>query len=109
MIGYNYRLEGIQGAVLSVSLKYLPEWTARRREIGWRYTKEITNPAITLQHHPENTNPVFHMFEVEVEDDPERFLAYMAENVPGHLPPPPQTYGRPDSYFPDASTKNTKN
>ena len=24
MIGYNYRLEGIQGAVLSVSLKYLP-------------------------------------------------------------------------------------
>ena len=94
MIGYNYRLEGIQGAVLSVSLKYLPEWTARRREIGWRYTKEITNPAITLQHHPENTNPVFHMFEVEVEDDPERFLAYMAEKgiecnrhypVPCHL------------------------
>ena len=94
MIGYNYRLEGIQGAVLSVSLKYLPEWTARRREIGWRYTKEITNPAITLQHHPENTNPVFHMFEVEVKDDPERFLAYMAEKgiecnrhypVPCHL------------------------
>ena len=29
-IGYNYRLEGMQGAVLSVSLKLLPQWTARR-------------------------------------------------------------------------------
>ena len=35
-IGYNYRLEGLQGAVLSVSLKYLPEWTSRRKEIGKR-------------------------------------------------------------------------
>ena len=28
-------------------------------------------------------------------------LPYKPENAPGHLPPPPQTYGRPDSYFPD--------
>ena len=54
-IGYNYRLEGLQGAVLSVSLKYLPEWTKRRQEIGHRYLKEITNPLITMQRHPENT------------------------------------------------------
>ena len=33
-IGYNYRLEGLQGAVLSVSLKYLPEWTKRRLSEG---------------------------------------------------------------------------
>ena len=58
-IGYNYRLEGLQGAVLSVSLKYLPEWTKRRQEIGHRYIREITNPLITMQHHPENTTPVF--------------------------------------------------
>ena len=29
VVGYNYRLEGLQGAVLSVSLKYLPQWTAQ--------------------------------------------------------------------------------
>ena len=93
VIGYNMRLEGLQGAVLSVGLRHLDEWTARRREIGQRYLKEITNPAFTLQAHPDNTDPVFHLFEVKVED-PEDFLKYMKENdvecnrhypVPCHL------------------------
>ena len=94
MIGYNYRLEGLQGAVLSVSLKYLPEWTKRRQEIGRRYLKEIHNPKIIMQAHPDNTETVFHMFEVEVTDDPERFLSFMKDKdiecnrhypVPCHL------------------------
>ncbi len=93
MVGYNYRLEGMMGAVLSVSLKYLPEWTKRRIEIGRRYMQEITNPLFTLQKHPDNTEPVFHLFEVKV-PDPEDFLAYMKEReiecnrhypVPCHL------------------------
>ena len=79
-IGYNYRLEGLQGAVLSVSLKYLPEWTKRRQEIGHRYIrKEITNPLITMQHHPENTTPVFHLFVITVPDHDD-FVKYMADN-----------------------------
>ena len=94
MLGYNYRLEGIQGAVLSVSLQYLPEWTERRKVIGRRYMEAITNPKLTLQAHPDNTDPVFHLFEVEVEGDPDQFLAYMKEKgiecnrhypVPCHL------------------------
>lgn len=77
VIGYNYRLEGLQGAVLSVSLKYLPQWTKRRKEIGERYIREITNPLFTMQVHPPHTTPVYHLFVVEVED-PEHFLTYMA-------------------------------
>lgn len=77
MIGYNYRLEGIQGAVLSVSLKYLDDWTKRRIEIGKRYLAEINNKKLILQAHPDNTEPVFHLFEVEVTDDPDKFLEYM--------------------------------
>lgn len=76
LIGYNYRLEGLQGAVLSVSLRYLPQWTERRREIGRRYIREITNPLLTMQAHPENTNPVFHLFVITAEN-PEDFVAYM--------------------------------
>lgn len=78
VVGYNYRLEGLQGAVLSVSLQYLPEWTARRRQIGGRYLQEIMNPAITMQAHPDNTNPVFHLFEITV-PEPEHFISYMAK------------------------------
>lgn len=93
VVGYNYRLEGIQGAVLSVSLKYLPQWTENRRTIGNRYCKEITNPLITLQVHPENTNPVYHLFVITVKN-PNHFIAYMEEKgmecnrhypVPCHL------------------------
>lgn len=93
VVGYNYRLEGLQGAVLSVSLQYLPQWTARRREIGRRYLREITNPLLTMQAHPKNTEPVFHLFVIMVED-PDDFLAYMGQKeiecnrhypVPCHL------------------------
>lgn len=92
-VGFNMRLEGVQGAVLSVSLKYLPEWTARRIQIGNQYMKEITNPLITLQFHPENTEPVFHLFEITVPNQDE-FIEYMAQHdiecnkhypVPCHL------------------------
>ncbi len=77
-VGYNYRLEGLQGAVLSVSLKYLPQWTGRRQEIGHRYLREITNPFIIMQAHPEHTESVFHLFVIQVEER-EKFLTYMAE------------------------------
>lgn len=77
-VGFNYRLEGLQGAVLSVSLKYLPQWTKRRQEIGWRYLREITNPLITMQAHPDDTEPVFHLFVVQVEER-DGFVKYMAD------------------------------
>ena len=93
VVGYNMRMEGIQGAVLSVSLKYLEEWTKCRQEIGWKYIREIKNPCITMQAHPENTEPVFHLFVITV-PEAENFLEYMAQNdiechrhypVPCHL------------------------
>ena len=37
MVGVNSRLDGFQAAVLSVKLRHLEAWTARRREIAARY------------------------------------------------------------------------
>lgn len=79
VIGYNMRLEGIQGAVLSTSLKYLDDWNKRRIEIGKRYDAEISNPLITKQTHPLNTKSVYHLYEIQI-DEPERFIKYMADN-----------------------------
>lgn len=93
IVGYNYRLEGIQGAILSVSLKYLPMWTEKRSRIGYKYISDINNPKIKMQRHPANTTPVFHLFEITV-DNPQRFIEYMLDNdiecnrhypVPCHL------------------------
>ena len=78
VVGYNMRLEGIQGAVMRVSLQYLDQWNERRIELGHRYEAGITNPLVTLQRHPSNTKPVYHLFEVQV-PEPEKFLQYMKD------------------------------
>ena len=75
-VGYNMRLEGIQGAVLSVGLRYLDAWNARRIELGERYDREIRNPIIQKQVHPAGTRTVYHLYEIQV-SDPEDFIAYM--------------------------------
>lgn len=102
VIGYNMRLEGIQGAVLSVALKHLEEWTVRRITIGKRYDTEISSPLIKKQFHPGNTKHVYHLYEIQV-PNPEHFLRYMAANdiecnrhypVPCHLQKAYGGYGR---------------
>ena len=89
-VGYNMRLEGVNGAILSVGLSHLDEWTARRRELGRRYLEKITNPLITMQAHPDNTETVFHLFEITVEKRDE-FIDYRKDNGIGcdnHYPVP---------------------
>jgi len=40
-VGFNYRMDGFQGAILSVKLKYLQEWTDRRNIIAQQYNDEL--------------------------------------------------------------------
>ncbi len=37
VVGWNGRMDGFQGAVLNIKLKYLEEWNNRRRENAKRY------------------------------------------------------------------------
>lgn len=41
--GYNYRMEGLQGAILRVKLKYIEQWTEARRAHATKYTELIKN------------------------------------------------------------------
>lgn len=41
MVGWNARMDGIQGAILTVKLKYLPLWTEARRENARRYREGL--------------------------------------------------------------------
>jgi dTDP-4-amino-4,6-dideoxygalactose transaminase len=40
-VGFNFRMDGFQGALLGVKLPHLAGWTARRREIAGRYLASI--------------------------------------------------------------------
>jgi dTDP-4-amino-4,6-dideoxygalactose transaminase len=63
-IGYNYRMEGIQGAVLGVKLKHLPKWTARRREIAHRYHQLLAGTPLTLPIEAPYAESVYHLYVV---------------------------------------------
>ena len=43
IIGYNMRMDGIQGAILCCKLKYLEIWNKRRQKIASMYQKGIKN------------------------------------------------------------------
>jgi len=92
-VGYNYRMGGLEGASLSVKLKYLEGWNSRRKEIANRYQKEITNPKIRIQQKPDWADGVYHIF-VTTTDDKGAFVKHLSENgidaafhypVPCHL------------------------
>ena len=61
-VGYNYRMEGFQGAALGVKLKHLHTWTERRRAIARRYRAEISLADCALPSVPEWGESVYHQF-----------------------------------------------
>jgi dTDP-4-amino-4,6-dideoxygalactose transaminase len=62
--GYNSRLDPIQAAVLSVKLKHLDAWNARRSRLAARYLDGLANKDILLPHVPAWGEPAWHLFVV---------------------------------------------
>jgi dTDP-4-amino-4,6-dideoxygalactose transaminase len=62
LIGYNYRMEAIQGAVLGVKLKYLDQWNAARREHAAVYSHELAGSGLRLLSEPAYARSVYHIF-----------------------------------------------
>jgi dTDP-4-amino-4,6-dideoxygalactose transaminase len=61
-IGYNYRMEGIQGAVLNVKLPRLPAWTAARRRIAHRYHELLKGTPLRLPVEASWAESVYHLY-----------------------------------------------
>lgn len=68
-LGFNTRMEGIQGAALSAKLPHLDRWNQRRREIASLYTRLLGDiPQIELPVAPVPIQHVWHLFVVLVRD-----------------------------------------
>jgi dTDP-4-amino-4,6-dideoxygalactose transaminase len=64
--GINSRLDPMQAAILSVNLKYLDTWNARRNEIAKKYTERLQSAGVrTLNIKKES---VFHHYIIESEN-----------------------------------------
>jgi dTDP-4-amino-4,6-dideoxygalactose transaminase len=69
--GYNYRLEGIQGAVLRVKLKYLESWTESRRAAAARYDAAFAGSGIDAPHASAYARHVYHIYAIRTGERPE--------------------------------------
>ena len=82
IIGYNMRMEGIQGAVLNLKLNYIDGWNNKRREIVNRYQSVASNKLVFQAAEP-NAVAVHHLCVVTTENKDE-FLKYLDENGVGY-------------------------
>ena len=78
-LGYNMRMDGIQGAVLSFKLTQLDAFTERKNVIAAKYHDSLRESVrLTAQYAPSHVKHSYHLFVVKT-DDRERFLAFMEE------------------------------
>lgn len=96
LVGVNSRLDGLQAAVLSIKLKYLDDWNARRMHWAARYLEALAEVRdIQLPQLGADRTHVYHQFVLQV---PERdaFIAALAQAgvatgihypIPLHLQP----------------------
>jgi len=63
-VGYNYRMEGIQGAVLGIKLKHLDKWTQERRRVAHRYHELLADTPLQLPREASYAESAYHLYVV---------------------------------------------
>ena len=61
-VGFNFRMDGFQGAILNIKLKHIAAWTARRRAIAAKYRAGIKLKDVQLPVVPVYGESVWHQF-----------------------------------------------
>mgnify|MGYP006278356265 FL=1 len=80
LIGHNYRLEGMQGAILDVKLQYIDEWTdARRRSAELYRTYLSESQDIVLPAEMPDAKHVYHLFVIRTKKRDE-LQAYLKDH-----------------------------
>jgi dTDP-4-amino-4,6-dideoxygalactose transaminase len=66
IIGYNYRLDALQAAVLRVKLRHLPEWNEARRHAAHRYSELLRG--LPVETPIEKRGHVYHLYVIQCEN-----------------------------------------
>ena len=62
---FNYRMDGMQGAILRVKLRHLPAWTDARRQIAATYDRLLANTGVVRPTTLPNARHVYHLYAVQ--------------------------------------------
>lgn len=108
--GYNYRMEGFQGAILRVKLRHLEQWTEARRAVVNVYNHLLADAALKLPQEMPWARHVYHVYTVRAEDRDGLQAALLAEGiqtaihyaVPVHLQPAYADLGYGKGAFPQS-------
>lgn len=108
--GYNYRMEGFQGAILRVKLKHLDKWTEARRAIVRQYSDLLVDCDIETPKEMAWGRHVYHVYTLRADDRDGLQAALTAEGiqtgihypVPVHLQPAYADLGYGPGAFPHA-------
>src|SRR6201987_3823726 len=65
-VSYNYRMQGFQGAVLCIKLRYLDRWTVGRGEIAREYRRVFANAKLEIPKDSPLDECVYHQFVIFV-------------------------------------------
>lgn len=78
-IGFNYRMDAFQGAVLKIKLNHLEAWTEARRRLAERYRELIADLPLQLPCEAPGRRHVWHLFVVR-HPQRDRLRAALAED-----------------------------
>ena len=69
MIGWNARMDGLQGAILSVKLKHLSEWNEARRNKAKVYDKLLANiDGVVTPKEADYAKHVYHIYAIRIQN-----------------------------------------
>ncbi len=91
LIGHNYRMEGIQGAILDVKLRHLESWTEKRRKNAKLYCEYLKNcQEVVLPQEMPGARHVYHLFVIRTtkRDELAQFLSAHQISTGIHYPIP---------------------
>ena len=79
VIGGNFRLDGIQGAVLTVKLKYLHEWNEKRRQNAALYDSIFADSPVRVPKIDANNVSIYHQYTVTAPER-DKLQKFLTEN-----------------------------
>ena len=79
--GYNYRMDGLQGAVLNVKMDYIEAWTEGRRDVASQYDRLFANGQYKLPAPPAHARHVYHVYAIQLEQRDEVQKALHAAGI----------------------------